>query len=93
LLFAYLQHCLEGPFFDNDLTLQEVMSQVLMSMAPDMFVSVFAESKCRLQPCIDHGGDYPLTGRIAWPLIKLSGTSPQSNALSAPLVYYMAVVI
>jgi hypothetical protein len=43
--------------------------------------------------CIDQGNDYPSTGRIAWRFIKLSGTGSQANALSAPLVYYMAVVI
>jgi hypothetical protein len=58
-----------------------------------MFVSMFAEWKRRLQPCIDQGGDYLSTGTIAWPFIKLSGTGPQANGLSAPLAYYMAVVI
>jgi hypothetical protein len=69
------------------------VSEVLMSIGPDMFMSVFAEWKRRLQPCSDQGGDYPSIWRIAWPFIKLSGTGPQANGLSAPLVYYMAVVI
>jgi hypothetical protein len=47
-LFGYFQHCLEGGFFDDDSTLEGVVSEVLMSIGPDMFVSVFAEWKRRL---------------------------------------------
>jgi hypothetical protein len=58
-LFGYLQQSLEGSFFDDDLALEVAVSEILMSIEPDMFVSVFAEWKHRFQQCIDQGGDCP----------------------------------
>jgi hypothetical protein len=54
----YLKYCLEGPFFDDDIALEGAVSEILMSIEPDVFVRVFAEWKHRLQQCIDKGGDY-----------------------------------
>jgi hypothetical protein len=57
-LFGYLKQSLEGRLFDDDLALEVAMSEILMSIEPDVFVKVFAEWKHRLQQCIDQGGDY-----------------------------------
>jgi hypothetical protein len=57
-LFGYLNHCLEGRFFDDNIALKRAVSEILMSIEPDRFVSVFAERKHQLQQWIDYGGDY-----------------------------------
>jgi hypothetical protein len=56
--FGYPKHCPEGRFFDDNIILEGVVSEILMSIEPDMFVRVFAEWKHWLQQCIDEGGDY-----------------------------------
>jgi hypothetical protein len=53
LLFAYLKQSLEEPFFDDDLALEVAVSEILMSIEPDVFVREFAEWNGRLQQCID----------------------------------------
>jgi histone-lysine N-methyltransferase SETMAR len=57
-VFRYLNRCLEGLFFDDDIAPEGAVSGILMSMEHDMFVRVFVEWKHRLQQCVDHGGDY-----------------------------------
>jgi hypothetical protein len=57
-LFGYLKHCLEGRFFDDDVALEGSMSEIPMSIEPDMFVRVFADWKHLLQQCIDQRGDH-----------------------------------
>jgi hypothetical protein len=47
-LFGYLKHFLERQFFDDDIALEGAVSEILMSIEPDMFVRVFAEWKHRL---------------------------------------------
>jgi hypothetical protein len=56
-LFGYLKQSLEGRFFDDDIALQVAVSEILMSIQPDVFVTVFAEWKHRLQQRIDEGRD------------------------------------
>jgi histone-lysine N-methyltransferase SETMAR len=41
--FGYLKQSLEGRFFDDDLALEFAVSEILMSIGPDVFVRVFAE--------------------------------------------------
>jgi histone-lysine N-methyltransferase SETMAR len=86
-LFRYLKHSLEGRFFADDIALEGAVSKILISIEPDMFVRVFAEWKHRLQQCINQGGDYLGTGRLASPFIKLSRTCPRANRVSAPPVH------
>jgi hypothetical protein len=57
-LFDDLKQSLEGRFVDDDLALEIAVSEILMSIEPDVLVRVFAERKRRLQQCIDQGGDY-----------------------------------
>jgi hypothetical protein len=57
-LFGYLEHCHDGRFFGDDIALEGVVSEIAMSIEPDMFLRVFPEWKHRLQQCIDQGGDY-----------------------------------
>jgi hypothetical protein len=57
-LFGYLKQSLEGRFFDDDLAVEVAVSEILMSIEPDVFVRVLAEWKRRLQQCIDQEGDY-----------------------------------
>jgi hypothetical protein len=42
-LFGYLTQSLEGRFFDDDPALEVAVSEILISIEPDMFVRVFAE--------------------------------------------------
>jgi hypothetical protein len=85
-LFGYPKQSLEGQFFDDDLALEVAVSEILMSIEPDVFVRVFAEWKRRLQPCIDQGGDYRSTSRLALLFIRSLRIPPQANGLSAPPV-------
>jgi hypothetical protein len=57
-LFGYLKQSFEGQFFDDDLALEVAVSEILMSIEPDVFVKVFPEWKRRLRQCIDREGDY-----------------------------------
>jgi histone-lysine N-methyltransferase SETMAR len=59
LLFEHLKHRLDGRFFDDDIAVEGVVSAILSSIEPDMFVGLFAEWKHRLQQCVDQGGNYP----------------------------------
>jgi hypothetical protein len=57
-LFGYLEHCVEGWFFHDDIALEGAEPEILVSIKPDMFVRVFAEWKHWLQHYIDQAGDY-----------------------------------
>jgi histone-lysine N-methyltransferase SETMAR len=48
-LLGFLKHCLEGGFFDDDIARERAVSEILMSIEPDMFVRAFAGWKHRLQ--------------------------------------------
>jgi hypothetical protein len=56
-LFGYLKNSLEGRFFDDDMALRAAVTEILVSIEPEVFVSVFNEWKSQLQQCIDRGGD------------------------------------
>jgi hypothetical protein len=57
-IFEYLEHCLEGRFFGDDIALEGAVSKTVLSIEPDRFVRVFAAWKRRLQQYIDQRGDY-----------------------------------
>jgi histone-lysine N-methyltransferase SETMAR len=57
-VFGYLNHCLAGRVCDDDVALKESVSEILMSIEPDVFIRVFKEWKDRLRQCIDQGGGY-----------------------------------
>jgi hypothetical protein len=42
-LFGCFKHCLERRFVDDDIGLERAVSEILISIEPDMFVRVFAE--------------------------------------------------
>jgi hypothetical protein len=48
-LFGYLKQSFERQFFDDDVALKILVSEILMSIEPGVFVRVFAEWKRRLQ--------------------------------------------
>jgi hypothetical protein len=61
VIFGYsdiLSFVLSGRFSDDDMALEGALSEMLMSIEPDMFMRVFAEWKHQLQQCIDQAGDY-----------------------------------
>jgi histone-lysine N-methyltransferase SETMAR len=57
-LFGHLKQCLEGRVFEDDMALRAAVTEILMSIEPEVFAKVFDEWKCRLQRCIDQGGEY-----------------------------------
>jgi hypothetical protein len=56
-LFVHLRHCLDGRFFDDDIALEGIVSEILLPMESVMFMSVYVEWKHQLQQCVDQGGD------------------------------------
>jgi hypothetical protein len=57
-LFGYLKHRIDGRFFDDNIALKGALSDILMSIEPDIFASMFAEWKHRLLKYVDQGSDY-----------------------------------